>query len=185
MFGVRVNGVALTATILAAAAAGLLWCAPSIGGRAKGPRYVTLLLGLDAGAVLLTGIALAAAAGRSWMLVGDPADPAREAHAMLQVSRLDGDGDFFLLLIVVIGLLTMLATTVIGTAARSVAVASPGDRAVVMSVLGLQVLLGLGAVGHLLLVAGGPLDVVLIAHLPLTIAALVLYRRPRPTAARR
>lgn len=175
----HVSGSALAAAVLAAIVAGLLWAAPAVGVATKRDRFVALLLGLDTGAVLLTGIAIAAAAGRSWMLVTEPADPTPTRHAMLQVSRLDGDGDFFALLIVVIGLLTLLATVLVGTAARCVPSSNSSDRAVVRGVLWVEVVLGLYGIGHLLLTGRAPLQIVLAAHLPLTVGALTLLQRHR------
>lgn len=174
------TGPALAAAVLAAVVVGVLWAAPGLGHAARGPKLVSLLLGVDTGAILVGGIALAAAAARSWMLIGEPTDPARTADAVLDVSRLDGDSDLFALLIVVIGLLTLLTVAVIGTATRSASGASVGDRAVVGTVLSVQVILGLFALGWLLFAGGGPTVVVCAAHLPLSIGALLIQHRHRP-----
>ena len=168
----------IIAVALAAVAAGLLWSAPALAGRPLDTRLVGLLLGIDTGLVLVGGVALAAAAGRSWSLLGDPIDPARTADAVLQVTQTDGDGDLYALLIVVIGIVTLLTAGLLGTAARSVVPGtSAGDRAIVTSVLSGQVVIGIAAALRLLTGSEGTYLVVLALHVPLSAVALWLQHQ--------
>ena len=175
------SGPLLLAIILLGVAGGLILTRDSLVGRPRGPRLVALVLGVDTGVVLVGGIALAAAAGRSWQLVGDPA--VNNTHALIDVSRLDGDGNLFALFIVVIGLVTLLGATLLGTAARCVRGTQPGDTAVVSAVLWGEV----GVAGYcllrLLLGADGRPFIGLALHLPLSVLALVFHRRRKHALA--
>lgn len=162
-----------------AVAVGLLLSRPVLTGRPRGSRWVALLLGVDAGVVLVAGIVLAAAAGRSWQLLGEPDRPT--GQAVLDISGSDGDGSLYALLIVVIGLLTLLLTLLLATATRSVEGTQPGDRALVSTVLGVEAVLAAVALVRLLTGAGAPVEAVVAAHLPLAVGGLVLQRRHAPT----
>jgi hypothetical protein len=176
-----VSGPLLAAIALLALAAGLILTRHTLVGRPQGSRLVALLLGIDTGIVLVGGIALTAAAGRSWQLLGDPVSA--NAHPLVDVSRLDGDGNLYALLVVMIGLLTLFGATLLGTAARSVAGTQPGDAAVVAAVLWVQVAAAGYCLVRVLLGADGRPFLLVSLHLPLSIAALVLQRRHRAAAA--
>lgn len=166
----------VVAAVLLAGVLGLAAALPLLTTPVRGGRAVGLLLSLDTGAVLVAGLLLAGAAGRSWVLIGDPPTIARP-DGVLQVSRLDGDGNFFALLIVVIGLLTLFGALVLGLSARAVQGTQPGDAALVQAVLWIQVLIGVSTLGRVLLGAGGQVDLLLTAHLPLSVGALWLHHR--------
>jgi hypothetical protein len=174
---VLVSVALLVAIALLGVAAGLMFTRGALAVRPRGSRLVTLLLGVDAGIVLVGGIALAAAAGRSWDRLGDSKD---SADALIHVSRLDGDGNLFALFVVIIGLLTLLGATLLATASRCVDGDQPGDATVVSAVLWGQVAAA-GYCGVRVLLGADGLPFVLIAlHLPLSLAALLLQRHRRP-----
>jgi hypothetical protein len=176
-----VSGPLFVAIAVLGLAAGLIITRHTLTGRPRGSRLVALLLGIDTGIVLVGGIALTAAAGRSWQLLGDPVSTT--AHPLVDVSRLDGDGNLFALLVVIIGLITLLGATLLGTAARSVDGTQPGDAAVVAAVLWGQVAAAGYCLVRVLLGADGRPFLLLSLHLPLSVAALALQRRRRTTVA--
>jgi histidinol phosphatase-like enzyme (inositol monophosphatase family) len=176
-----VSGPLLIAVVVLGLTAGLIITRDSLVGRPAGSRLVALLLGVDTGIVLVGGIALAAAAGRSWQLLGDPANAG--AHPVIDVSRLDGDGNLYALLVVGIGLLTLLGATLLGTAARCVQGDQAGDHAVVTTVLWAEVAAAGYCVVRLLLGADSRPFLLVAVHLPFSIAALGLQHRRRVAAS--
>lgn len=169
------SGPLLVAIALLGAAGGLLVSRDVLVGRPVGSRAVAVVLGIDTGLVLCIGIAVAAAAGRSWHLLDHAPSP--DARPLVDLRGFDGDGNLYALLIVMTGLVTLLATTLFATATRCVLGTQPGDRAVVASVLWLEV----GATGYclvrVLLGARGWPYLLPVAHLPLSAGALLLHQR--------
>lgn len=140
--------------------------------RGDAPRFAPALLTAQAGGVLALGVVALTAAARSWLLVDRPVDQP-VARTLLSVSRIDGDGSMFAL--VVLGLVTavVLVGALLLTAARLARGAHPGDRAVACVVLAVEV--ALSAYGLADVVGGSRSAPALLAlvHLPVAMAALV------------
>jgi hypothetical protein len=158
------------AGLLAAGTIGVLLTLPlwSDGNR---PPLVPAILSAHAGLVAVLGITTVAAAARSWQLVGE--DPSEHASGLLQVSRIDGDGSMYALLVLALAFGTTLAVVALSLAARFSAGDDPFERLVASAVLALEVCVGgygaarLGTGSHSVAV------VILTLHLPLAMYALV------------
>jgi hypothetical protein len=162
--------VVSVAGLLAAGTIGVLLTLPlwSDGHR---PPFVPAILSAHAGVVAVLGIATVAAVARSWQLVDD--DRTKEVAGLLQVSRIDGDGSMYALLVLALAFATTLAVVALSLAARFSAGDDPFERLVASAVLALEVCVGgygaarMGTGSHSVAV------VVLTLHLPLAMYALV------------
>lgn len=137
-----------------------------------GPRVVAVLLSLHAGVVVVVGTTTGAAAVRSWQLVDRPAQTAADP-ALLAVSRIDGDGSMFALLVLFLVAAAAVAIALLLVSSRLAASTDPGDRAVACAVLALEVALsGYGLAAAI----GGSRSLpalLAVANLPIAMAAMV------------
>jgi hypothetical protein len=158
------------AAVLAGAGAGVLLTLP-VWSR-SGPRsFASRLLGVHAGLVSVVGVVAAAAAVRSWQIVGD--DPGQHVAGLLQVSRIDGDDSLFALLVLAIGFGTCLAVAALSLAARFAASDDTGERIVACAVLALEICVGGYAVARVLGGSRGAATIAVALQLPLAMVALV------------
>lgn len=137
-----------------------------------GPRLVSALLTVQAGGVLVLGAIATTAAARSWLLVDR--DPARAAGStLISVSRIDGDGSMFALVVLGIVALTGLAAVLLLLGARFAASAHTTERAIACAVLGLEI--GLSGYGLAACLNGSRSAAALVAvvNLPLAMAAMI------------
>lgn len=170
------------AALLAGGTLGVLLTLPIWAG-AERPRPVPLLLSAHAGLVAVVGVITAAAAARSWQLVGRP--PSEQAAGLLDVSRIDGDGSMYALLVLALAFGTTLAVTALALAARFAAGHDPAERIVACSVLGLELCVGGYGAARLLDGSRSAAAVVLAAHLPLLVWAMVrCWPPPEPVSHR-
>jgi hypothetical protein len=134
-------------------------------------RLVSALLALHAGVAFVVGVVATAAAVRSWQLVGRPTT--ENASALLQVSRIDGNGSLYALLVLAIAFGTLLAVAALTLAARFAAGSDPAERMVACGVLGLEICLGGYAGAHLLTGSHSPVAILVTLQLPLTMLAMI------------
>jgi hypothetical protein len=162
--------VVVAASILAAVV-GVL-CTLPVWTRHRGPRLVPALLTVQAGGVLVVSTIATTAAIRSWQLIDRPAS-AHVARTLLSVSRADGDGSMFALLVLAFVLVGGLSTLLLLLAARFAATSDPAERTIACAVLGLEIgLCGYGLAACLGGSRSGP-AVVAVVNLPLAMAAMV------------
>lgn len=134
-------------------------------------RLVAGLLALHAGLVAVLGIVATAAAARSWQLIGRPAT--EHASALLQVSRIDGDGSMYALLVLALAFGTLLAVVALTLASRFAAGTDPTERMVACGVLGLEICVSGYAGAHLLTGSHSPVVLLVTLQLPLVMLAMV------------
>jgi len=101
---------------LCAAVAGILLTLPAWQER-RGARVTVTVLTIQTGAAAVVSALLAGVAIRSWQLVDRPPD-APPAAALLRLSRIDGDGSFYALMVLLVAVLGASAVTVSALAAR-------------------------------------------------------------------
>ena len=89
------------------------------------------------------------------------------------MSRIDGDGRLFPLLVLLLALGTLSAVVALAMAARFAAGHDPTERYVACGVLGLEICVGGYGAARLVTAGASPTAVVLAAHLPLAMLALV------------
>jgi hypothetical protein len=170
------------AVLLVGATAGVLLTLPLW----TGPRqrtFAVAVLSAHAGVVGAVGLVGAAAAARSWQLLGDH-DPGRVA-GLLQVSRTDGDSSMYALLVLALVFGTALAVTVLALAARFAASADPAERIVACAALGLEICVaGLAAV-RILAGSRSGTAIAVAAQLPLAMAAMVACWPPATSSEAR
>ena len=174
------------AVLLAGLVLGTLLTLPlwTSGGRRR--RLVPALLSVHAGIVAVIGLIATAAAARSWQLIDrDPADAAKAAVTLLDVSHIDGDGNLYALLVLFLAFGTLLAVTALALAARFSAGTDPTERMVACAVLGLEICVGGYAAAHLLGGNHGVAAIALTLQLPLAMAAMVTCWPPAPDGLRR
>jgi hypothetical protein len=162
--------VVTVAGLLAAGTVGILLTLPVWLGGGRG-GLVPALLTAHTGLVAVVGVAAAGAAVRSWQLVDDPTQPVQ--RTLLGVSRIDGDGRLFALLVLLLALGTVLSVVALAMAARFAAGDDPVERYVACAVLGLEICVaGYGAARW---ATGSPsaTAIVLAAHLPIATLAMV------------
>jgi hypothetical protein len=167
----------VVATVVASATLGALFTRP-IWTRRDRSRLVPLLLALQGGAALVVGAIVAGAAVRSWQLVDRPASaPVR--RTLMTVSRVDGDGSIFALVVLAVVAAAVLGAVVLFLAARFATTDAPAERTIACVVLGLQV--GLCGYGLAALLGGTrtAATVVSVVNLPLAMAAMVACWPPR------
>jgi hypothetical protein len=165
-----VVAVVVAASVLAVVV-GVL-CTLPLGTRRNGPRLVPALLTVQAGGVLVVATVATAAAVRSWQILDRPAD-AHVAHTLLTVSRVDGDGSVFALIVLALVALGALSTALLLIAARYAATTDPTERAIACAVLGLEI--GLSGYGLAACIGGSRSvpAVLAVVNLPLAMAAMV------------
>jgi hypothetical protein len=158
---------------LASAVVGVILTRPAWNARHGAPRFVTALLGLHAGAVVVGGAVLAGAAVQSWQRHGD--DPVEHAasSALIDVGSLDGDQRLYALLLLFVVAVIVTAAALLTVAARSSTLPDPGSRAIACGVLGLEVGLCGYALARVFAGSRGAIYIIGVAHLPLVIAAMV------------
>jgi len=168
---------------LAAAVVGALLTLPIWTPSRRAPRLVALLLALHAGAVVVGGTVLAAAAARSWQLVDD--DPAQQAAGTLvEVSRIDGDGRLYALVVLLVVAVTACAAMVLSMAARFATSTAVLQRSISCAVLGLEI--GLCGFGLAQVLSGSrnALAIIGVVNLPLVMAAMVVCWPPHAAEPR-
>lgn len=139
--------------------------------RRTGARFAVTLLSLQAGTAVVGGSVLLGLALRSWQLLDAPAD-APLATSLVRISRVDGDADFFALMVLLVVALCGLLALVTSLAARMAATDHPTERWVAALVLGLEVGgAGAACVALLLGVDGGVALVVAAFQLPVSAVA--------------
>jgi hypothetical protein len=136
------------------------------------PGAVSLLLSVQAGAVVVLGTVVVAAAARSWQLIDRPAQAAADT-SLLAVSRIDGDGSMFALLVLFVVPAVVAAAALLLLASRLAASTDPADRSVACAVLAVEI--ALSGYGLAAAIGGSRSLPALLAvvHLPITMAALV------------
>ena len=170
--------VAVLAAILAASAvAGALFTLPAWRERG-GSRLVAGLLAVQGGGALVVGAVGASAAARSWQLVDRPATQP-VTHTLLTVSRIDGQGSMFALILVAVVAASVLSAIVLFLSARFARGAVPSERTIACVVLGLEI--GLCGYGLAALLGGShePATVASVVNLPLAMAGLLACWPPR------
>ncbi len=125
------------AGLLAAALAGLALTLPAWRTR-SGSRFATGVLTLQTGGVAVVGTLLVGLAVRSWQLIERPLD-SPPAHALVRLSRVDGDTALFSLLTLTIVVLGVLLVVLLGVATRFAASDEPVERWVACAILGLEI----------------------------------------------
>jgi hypothetical protein len=161
--------VVAVAGLLAGATAGVLLTLPVW--RAGRRSFAGGLLGVHAGVVGVVGVIAAAAAARSWQVVGR--GPGEHVAGLLQVSRTDGNGSMFGLLVLALAFGTSFAVTALALGARFATSDDAGERIVSCAVLALEICVGGYAAARLL---GGSHSLLvwgLALQLPLAMAAMV------------
>jgi hypothetical protein len=162
--------VVTVAVLLAAGTVGILLTLPVwLGGRRGG--LVAALLTAHTGLVAVVGLLTAGAAVRSWQLVDDPTR--RVEPTLIEVSRIDGDGRLFALIVLLLALGTVLAVVALAMAARFAAGDDPVERYVACGVLGLEICLGGYGAARCLTGSASATALVLTAHLPIAMLAMV------------
>jgi hypothetical protein len=166
----------VVAALAASAVAGVLFTLPVWTGR-RGPRLVALLLTVQGGGALVVGAVVASAAVRSWQLVDDPSR--RVTPTLMTVSRADGDGSMFALILLGVVALAVLSAIVLFLSARFSTGEVPTERTFACIVLGLEV--GLSGYGLAAALAGtrSAAAIVAVVNLPLAMAAMVACLPPR------
>jgi hypothetical protein len=148
-----------------------------------GPRrrtFAVVLLSVHAGLVGVVGTIAAAAAARSWQLIGDH-DP-KHVAGLLQVSRIDGDGSMYALLVLALVFGTALAVVSLALAARFAASADPAERIVACAALALEICLAGFAAARILGGSRSASALVVAAQLPLAMVAMVACWPPADPA---
>jgi hypothetical protein len=149
----------------------------------SGPRRRTFavgLLGAHAGVVGVVGVVTAAAAARSWQLIGR--HDARPVAGLLQVSRIDGDGSMYALLVLGLAFGTVLSVVALALAARFASSADPAERIVACAALALEICLAGFAAARLLGGSRSASALLVAAQLPLAMVAMVACWPPAEPA---
>ncbi len=122
-----------TAGIAAALVLGVLLTLPAWRTRG-GARLAVAVLTAQSGAVAVSSVVLAGAAVRTGQLIDrTPDEPA--AHALLRLSRIDGDTAFFALVLLTLAVGAGLVTTITALSARFAAGSDPLERWVACAVI--------------------------------------------------
>lgn len=156
---------------LAAAVVGVLLTLPAWRSRV-GARLSVTVLTIQTGAVLVTGVVLAAAALRSRQLLDQPID-AEPAVALLRLSRVDGDASFLALMVLIVTVLSALVATISAVAAQMAAGTDRIERSIASALLAIE--LGVAGFAVVLVVLGerGGLALAGAALFPVLAAATV------------
>ena len=138
------------------------------GGSAR--RLAPILFSLQCGLAALAGIVGVTAAFRSWQVLHE----AQTGTApLIDVSRIDGDGDMYALLVLAMVAGTVIAVLVLGLAARFASGTDPVELIVACSVLAIEIFLGSLGLWQVLQGSRGVVALGLLVQLPLAIAAMV------------
>lgn len=127
---------------LAATVIGVLLTLPAWRARG-GARLAVAVLAVQAGAVAVGGVVLAAVGVRSWLLIGEPVN-AKPDIALLRLSRVDGDTAFLAIMVVVVLTLSALLVTLMAATAQLAASTDPLERSLASALLAIE----LGASGY-------------------------------------
>lgn len=174
--------VVSAAVLLAGGTLGVLLTLP-LWPRPARPRMVPALLSAHAGLVAVVGAITTVAAARSWQLVGR--SPSEQAAGLLEVSRIDGDGSMYALLVLALAFGTTLAVTALSLAARFAAGPDPVERLVACSVLALEVCVAGYGAARVLQGSRSAAVILLAAQLPVVMYAMVrCWPPPEPLADR-
>lgn len=173
--------VVSVAVLLAGTTLGVLLTLPVWTAAAR-PRWIPALLATHAGVVAVVGVITVRAATRSWELIDDPTAP---ASMLLDVSRIDGDGSMYALLVLAVAFGTTLSVIALSLAARFAAGDDPLERIVACAVLALE--LAVGGYGAARLLDGGRsvAALALAAHVPILVWAIVRCWPPPEPLPRR
>lgn len=125
------------ASLLAAVVLGVLLVRPDRRAQGGGAPVAAAVLSLHAGALVVGTSVLVGLAVRSGQLAGRPLD-AEMAVSLVRVSRLDGDGDLFALLVLTLVVLGGLATWLVVLAGRFSLGRDPVERWITVAVLVLE-----------------------------------------------
>jgi hypothetical protein len=150
---------------------------------ARSHRLVAALLTLQAGGALVLGTIATTAAARSWQLIDRPVD-APAGPNLFTVSRIDGNGSMFALIVLAVVAAAALSAVVLLLAARFVVGHDPAERWIACIVLGLEI--GLCGYGLSAALGGSHSAPALLAvvNLPLAVAGMVVAWPPaRPESA--
>jgi hypothetical protein len=128
--------VVWAAGIAAALVIGVLLTLPAwrTGG---GARLAVAVLTAQAGAVAVSATVLAGVAIRTWQLIDR--EPTEPATALLRLSRIDGDTQYFSLVLLLLALSAALVTTITALAARFAAGSDPLERWLACAVVILEI----------------------------------------------
>jgi hypothetical protein len=145
--------------------------------RREGPRVVPALLTLQAGGVLVVGTIATTAAVRSWQLLDRPPG-AHVARSLVTVSRIDGDGSLYALIVLTLVAVAVLSAALLLLAARFAATSDPTERTIACAVLGVEI--GLCGYGLAACIGGSRSAPAFlsVANLPLAMAAMVVCWPP-------
>jgi hypothetical protein len=162
--------VVAVAGLLAAGTVGVLFTLPIWRGDRRG-GLVSALLTAHTGLIAVLGFAAVGAAVRSWQLVDDPTQPV--PRTLIEVSRIDGDRRLFALIVLLLALGTVLAVVALAMAARFAAGDDATERYIACGVLGLEICVGGYGVARCFIGSPSATAVVLTAHLPIAMLAMV------------
>jgi hypothetical protein len=149
-----------------------------------GPRrrtFAVAVLSAHAGLVGTVGVIAAAAAARSWQLIGD--DSTKHVAGLLQVSRFEGDGSMYALLVLALAFGTVLSVLALALSARFASSAEPGERIVACAALALEICVAGLAVARILGGSRSASALVVAAQLPLAMVAMVACWPPAEPSA--
>lgn len=173
---------ALAAVVLGVLLTLPCWSERSSASSSRAARFVAAVLALQAGVAAVVGILLVGFALRSWQLVERSLEEP-PATALVRISRIDGDGALFALIVLTLVLLGGLAVGLLAMGARMAVSEDRLERWVLVAFLGAEVLgAAVLAVLHLIGFGGWPYRSGLVA-LPILAAAFALaWPRSRPAA---
>jgi hypothetical protein len=167
--------------VLCAAVVGVL-CTLPVWRERRGARPAVAVLTLQTGALAVTALVLVGVAIRSWQLVDHPlTEP--PVGSLVRLSRIDGDGGFFALMVLLVVVLGTLVVALSATATRLAGSDDGLERLLACSVLAIE-LGGAGfcavrlALGH----GGWPFVGGTLAVPPLVVALVTAWPRPAATS---
>jgi hypothetical protein len=158
------------AVLLTGTTVGVLLTLPIWTG-ARRPSFAGAVLSVHAGLVAVVGVVTAAAAARTWQVVGRA--PSEHVAGLIQVSRTDGDGSMFALIVLALAFGTCFAVVALALGARFATSDDAAERIVACAVLALEICVGGYAVARLLGGSHGVAVVALAVQLPLAMVAMV------------
>lgn len=161
--------VVAVAALLSSAVVGVHLTRPVWTG-APSRRLAPMLFSVQCGVALVAGIVGIAGAARSWQVLHDPPTG---AAALLDVSRIDGDGSMYALLVLAIAAGTALVVLVLGLSARFAAGDDAVERIVACAVLSMEIFVASLGLWQVLQGSRGAVAIGLVVQLPLAIAAMV------------
>jgi hypothetical protein len=162
--------VVSVAVVLAGGTFGVLLNRPLWLGGSR-PGLVSAMLSVHAGLAAVIGVVTASAAARSWQLIGRPLT--ENAAGLLDVSRTDGDGSMYALLVMALAFATGLTVTALALGARFADGDDPAERIVACAVLAFELCIGGYGAARVLDGNAGVVAVLLTLHLPVLMYAMV------------